>query len=301
MPHPQSPVKLRLRGGLGNQLFGMAVGWVVASAINKPLLLDGRFIPWEGSNPDRELELNQFDWNGSVSVNFRKTIKFGAKINFIKLMVLKLREVLIPKPMLLSANVGESISDLGALANRAIEGKTLQGYFQDIRWVEKAFECGMPKQLALSSATNEATKLHGQIGESIAIHIRLGDFLDFPDSFPIPGEKYYLRSLDFFRLIDGNQKVDYWIFTDDSLEAQSRFPQLFAGATRILSQDDFSGPESLFLMSEFTKIVTSNSSFSTWAGLFSSSRGGRVTCPELPAGQNIDLRPVNWTRVGELT
>lgn len=299
MPRQQLPVNLRLRGGLGNQLYGMAVGWVIASAIKKPLILDGRFIPWEGSNSSRELELNQFDWNGSVSLNFRKTIKFGVKFNYLKLLISKLREVLTPKPMLLRANVGESINDLNALTKLALEGKTLQGYFQDMRWVDKAFECGMPNRLSLLSASNEVTTLHSQIGENVAVHIRLGDFLDFPDSFSIPGEDYYLNALDYFRSEASSQNIRYWVFTDDSMEAQLRFPRILAGATKLVAQDDLSGPESLFLMSEFNWIVTSNSSFSTWAALFSSSRGGRVTCPGIALAQNEDYRPANWARIAE--
>ncbi len=295
----RSSVKVALRGGLGNQLYGLAMGWVVAIETNRNLLLDGRFIPWEGSNPNRELELNQFIWDGPVSIQFKKTIKFGVKLKALRLIAAKFKEVIIPKSFLYSANVGESISNLGSLEIRANQGKTLRGYFQDIRWSEMAFEKGMPKSLRIANHSPRVAQLHSQIGNKIAVHIRLGDFLNYPDVFPIASEKYYSKSIRSFESIEQTQNTDYWVFTDDVDESLVRFPVVMAGAERVITERDLSGPESLFLMSEFSKIVISHSSFSTWAALFSSARGGQVVCPEASNGDSDDLRPTRWIRVKE--
>lgn len=293
----KSKVKLKLRGGLGNQLYGLAAGWVIASTSNKPLILDGRLIPWEGSNSNRILELDQFTWDGPVEVEFRKTVKVGVKFNFLKNLFSKLKEIFIPKSVLIRANVGENLSDISALLNRANQGKTLKGYFQDINWVQRAFEYGLPSRLKLDNPSNQVRIWGEQIGENIAVHIRLGDFLDFPEIFPVPNESYYMQALEHLRAIDDVNEFRYWVFTDDENEAFKRYPVIIKNAEKLISEREMSGPESLFLMSEFRKIITCQSSFSTWAALFSSRRGGHVVCPQLKSGESEDHRPGAWIRI----
>jgi hypothetical protein len=65
-------VVVQLRGGLGNQLFGLFAGLKLAETHECRLVLDGRLIKF-GSNKSRKLEINGLDLTGiQTQIDIRK-------------------------------------------------------------------------------------------------------------------------------------------------------------------------------------------------------------------------------------
>jgi hypothetical protein len=298
VPDSTENVIVRLRGGLGNQLYGFTAGWVLAKTTGRNLIGDGRYIPWEGSNPFRRLELEKFEWapNTDFKVTFRKSFISGSKVIFFRKLFTLSIELFVSKKRLASQSVGEDIGSLLKLQNLVLNGKDVKGYFQSFDWGELAIKLGMPKNLNLKHASHNVIAMNSKLENYVAVHIRLTDFLEFPDSFFLPSENYYLEGIRSFRETNGIR--NYCIFTDDKHEAKRRYPRVFTGENLILDSSNFDPTETLFLMSKCKAIITADSTFSYWAAFFIGINGGRVICPIFAKLKNgTDHRPKYWSRL----
>ena len=141
--------------------------------------------------------------------------------------------------------------------------------FQDIKYlpsqeiIEKIFAFPTEKTLWLQSEISKITK-----ETNVAIHVRMGDYLNFPSIFDVLDNNYYLTSLRILKEQFGKFKVT--LFSDDPKKAL-----LFLGPEIQIDhiQDKASAPETLELLSNFTGIVCANSTFSWWAGYLGNING----------------------------
>jgi hypothetical protein len=117
--------------------------------------------------------------------------------------------------------------------------------------------------------------------ESVAIHIRLGDYLSNPEAHALHGVcpfEYYYSAIQFMR----NQLSDphFYIFSDDIHLAKEKFQ---------LSGPDFSDIEGhtgkmsyldLYIMSKCRHFIIANSTFSWWSAWLGSNHEKIVIAPE---------------------
>jgi hypothetical protein len=281
-------IKLNIKGGLGNQIFGLAAGWSVAAETGRNLIVDGRNIGWQGSNRERTLELNLFDWSTFPGKLFfiqtKKVKNFGRRGNQIST---HLRQKLQSKNLTLEKR--DSPRDFFKIVQSAVSGYTLDGNYIDFEWLELARKYGFPTRFRLlgrfDCIVNE--------DRDTAVHVRLGDFLHFPDIFPIASPQFYSRSLGIL------ESDKYDVFTDDLEMASKMFPDLLSGAEKIIGPEVFSGPETFVLLGAYPKIVTSSSTFSSIAAWGVDLNGGKVVCPEkMLISETFDSRPTGWVRIG---
>jgi hypothetical protein len=120
---------LNLVGGLGNQLHGMAAGYVIAGRTGLKPIFDGTDIPW-GSNASRKIEVNKFFWPNISGVNTPIQIKRPLVTPFRngphQRVTARIRDSLKQNSDLVSTDKYE---ELNQILNFAREGKTLSGYF----------------------------------------------------------------------------------------------------------------------------------------------------------------------------
>jgi hypothetical protein len=174
------------------------------------------------------------------------------------------------------------------LMKSAKAGRILDGGFIDFEWLNIAHEHNFPSRFVLK----RNVEYPDQDSLDTAVHIRLGVFLKYPKILPIPTPKYYQESLSLLR----TTKFD--IFTDDEDSARQRYPELFELANHVFGPRSFSGPETFVLLSSYSKIITSSSTFSSVAAWCISMNGGEVACPEKMIHSEVwDSRPVSWLRV----
>lgn len=281
-------IQVEVKGGLGNQIFGLAAGWAVAVETGSNLLINGSDIGWRGSNRTRSLELDLFDWSTFPNeLVFRGTKKFpnmGPLGNRLSTKVLQL-----VRDRMNNTERKDSPSDFRTIINSALSGAVLDGSYIDFNWLELSREYGFPLEFKLT----QHKSLEFRNRSDTAVHIRLGDFLHYPDIFPISTEAYYRKALSLL----GSSNYD--IFTDDVEQANRLFPELFQNAKNVMPPRDFSGPEAFIILGSYANIVTSASTFSSIAAWSISSRGGKVACPEkMLISEEMDSRPKSWIRVG---
>jgi hypothetical protein len=286
-------VSVELRGGLGNQLFGLAAGWLVSAKLEKNLILDGRFLKWHGSNPNRMLELDKFKFSDHPGITFKETLPGLAGFDIVRKLILKIIHTFSMFRDVPSTN--DLWENLIAIKKLAKNSGKIDGSFVDFRWAIEAQKYGFPKRVELKNPTTLVSNLLSEVAKTCAIHIRLTDFLDYPGIFPKLSSLYFESAI-----LEMNKRgfFKFTIFTDDLELARDLYPSVFQLDDILIIPSSLSTSETFFLMQSCACIISSSSSFSSWAAFFISNQGGTVICPDkLLLDGSPDPRPKEWTRL----
>ena len=243
----QNNVVVELQGGLGNQLFGWAAGYVLSRKLKCDLLLDCSQLTSRGYQLghfefSRELQYleNSSGWLKKLSAKIKYDVFEEQSHNF------DMRFEKIHTPHI------------------------LRGYFQSWKYHVPLESELYSKVTNLIEESVQLKSLQNQIefSECVAIHVRRGDYKDLQMVHGIVESNYYQRALEeMFRIYRG--KLPYVVFSDEPSEAQSVIP----GALAYIGPDDMQSPaENMVLMSKCKALIGANSTFSLWAGLVMSPK-----------------------------
>lgn len=291
-----SPIRVILRGGFGNQLHIFLASFVIAHELKKNLILDGRFLSWSGSNSTRSLELDKFEWEipEYIKVSYRKSFPSLGKHLVVRKVILKIAD-------LLSSNrsksfLTESLNDLPSICKYVEEYRQINGEFINYDWVFEAFNRGFSTRLNLRYRCISDLEI---TDKTCAVHIRMTDFLDHPNIFPKLSESYYLKSISEMKARNADR---FLLFTDDVNQLESAYPKILELDGVIVVPVTVNTTESFFLMQSCNFVITSNSTFSALAASFIWRNQGQVICPDIVTYHNkIDTRPKGWTRLDHQT
>lgn len=134
-------------------------------------------------------------------------------------------------------------------------------------------------------------------GNSCAIHIRRGDYLNLTDYHAVLPIDYYRRAIDLM-------KADsYTIFCEDEAYVQTFIANL--GLTNVHFQKSGNDLLDWFIMRQHKHHIIANSSYSWWSSYLAKEDGKRVIAPEKSAWfgpkykqNNVDdLYLQNWELV----
>jgi hypothetical protein len=270
-------LRVKLRGGLGNQLHIFIAAWVIGKRSGRGLLLDGRFISWTGSNPDRKIEIHKLQLPSVLNLPTRYlrsvTSLKGAK--FLRLGILKLIDILTSfrDQENIPLDAWENFEEVEEYARLNYK---LEGHFLDLRWLLKAFEIGFPDHLKIASKNKNTMIANILKSEQCAIHVRLTDFLDSKNNFAQLSEDYYLNAVELMRKEGLNQFI---VYSDDVSRLKQDFPRLMSLENIQVTPSSLDAAESFYLMHNSAAIITANSTFSTLAAMFVWRRGGQVIAP----------------------
>jgi hypothetical protein len=289
----KSAIEIQLMGGLGNQLHGLAAGWAMAGYLDSNLIVDATRIPFS-SNVSRRFEL------GAIELNMKNRELIFCNTtpqylhNIRERALRKLRVSHRKKLDQLSVDYWDSRGSIGSQLGSIKEKDRICGEFIDFEWAEKAKESGFPTALKIieqKPALIGALRRIDQI--SIAVHVRLGDYLTHNDIFESVPEKYYLDSL-----LESNYRnaSRITLFSDTPKLVESRYPELFRIITDVES-NVWTSVETMSLMSRYSTIITANSTFSSWAAWFGQDHSAKVFTP-IPHLRNnwVDKLPREWAR-----
>lgn len=249
-------VRVRLTGGLANQLFQWAAGATLAREYDATLLLDSKVVSRPGQRGEQVTEL--LDPSPTV-VSPRSTTRTAWRIGSVALpdkllaVVRRMSDVLERRR--------PWASDMPA-ARKALEAGgsvLLRGLFQDVREIEAE----------QSFLTDHVTAVRPSTTSYAAIHIRRGDYVSNPKYARIFGAcspSYYDTALD---LIDRSLPVV--VCTDDVAWAR----EYIAGrpdSSRFRLSDASDHFEDLAILRGADALVLSNSTFSWWAAFLGRSK-----------------------------
>jgi hypothetical protein len=177
------------------------------------------------------------------------------------------------------------------------EPPILDGYFQSWKYFE-GLESQMIDQLSQSAMMSAGAENLVKSLDSypwVGVHVRRGDYKKV-GNMALPGEHYYRRATELAGNMVGSAK--FIVFSDDPVEARQLIPWAdeYVGPERIQAAGDV-----LMCLAHATAIVGANSTLSWWAAFLAKERESPVFFPgtwftndQIPIE---DLLPPEWYRV----
>lgn len=147
----------------------------------------------------------------------------------------------------------------------------LHGFFHSFAYFDLCkrhiSDLSVDKIFPLSSHASEIARLI-QERNSIAIHIRRGDYLIHSDSFGVLGVNYYKNAIASLGL--NNPESDYYIFSDDYHAALEIAEKLGISGANFPDRDGLlKASEVIHLLALSSNLIIANSSLSYWAAVVS--------------------------------
>ncbi len=143
--------------------------------------------------------------------------------------------------------------------------------------------------------------------ETCAIHVRRGDYLNYPDKHPVVTEEYLIEAINKIRR---NTDIERFMFFSDDIDWCARFvqfglPQKLYDAYDWAFSEGRTEREDLELMSSCQHQIISNSTFSWWGAWLNQNPGKVVASPSKdnwfgPGNAHLDtsdLIPDSWIQI----
>lgn len=227
-------LQINLVGGLGNRLFQIASGYSIAKKYNF------KFVINETYNSHSN---NKYNW---ITDNFEKRN--------------------IKDYVLISEQEEFEYNTFNFPKNKNI---ILNGYFQNEEYftnykndIKKLFKEPIGLQLNFNYT------------DLIAIHVRLGDFLNYPDKHFINLLNYYIKAITLIKTINKNTR--FIVISQDTKETILKFYPLFSNFDFRIGSDEVSD---LYFMTRCLGVICSNSTFSWWGGYLNNNINKIIVIP----------------------
>ena len=294
-------VMFRPIGGLGNQLFQFGIAKNIAARLGVGVSVD--CTNWKKSHI-RKFELDSF--NSELEVITRPSLRTSLSQLIVRLPDPRDQEVRYSAP----AFFGVMREAPGLTFEEALlsppKPPYLHGYFQSWRYltgVESEINQAMRQIVDPSDWYRKTKAMLLDLGNFIAVQIRLGDYLSNPEYGHLR-LSYYLNALG--ELLNEVGSLPIVVFSDEIEKARNILPSIFGpekSRVSFLCPPENSRPiESLNLLAMGEHKIISNSSFGWWAAWLGENSLGKVVAP-VPwvAGSKIDsdsLYLPRWIRRG---
>ncbi len=248
---------LEMEGGLGNQMFQYAFGKACSVKLKEPLFLD---LSWYRNKHSKRKFLL-----GKMNVSFDRSSK-----NLFYVKILRL----VKNPSVLKDNGFFEEKNLGINGNIILDGFwESYKYFEDIVGEVK-------KEFVLKKPSDRFIELSKEIRpDSIAIHVRRGDFLALTDSRHQNGVPYYTKAVEYIVRNKNLTNPQITIFSDDPKWCKEKLGSLAGQPTEVFGEKLDSDAEELMLMSLYGNQIISNSTFSWWSAYLNPSPDKTVVMP----------------------
>lgn len=292
-------ITVRLKGGLGNQLFQYATAYSLARRLEQNLQLDISFFPRQTL---RGYKLDKF--NIEFSEVAGETSKRLSKIELIKsrylnklLRVSNIDMIHIKKDEVYFLETGSKM--MNHFFDLDYKNIYLDGYYQSELYFSD-YRNDILRQFTPNYEQDEkylSVLRQIQRKNSVAIHVRRGDFLN---SRRDPNPRIYLLDDDYYRraITYMNSKIEnptYFWFSDDIEWVRGNFGNrdnyyFVSLATPNADIDE------MLLMSKCNNIISANSTFSWWAAWLNTNINAIKIVPQKRYG-NPKMIPDKWIKM----
>jgi len=289
---------VRIRGGIGNQLFCYAAARRLSYVNNAELILDHRTGFAKDYKYNRKFMLDSFQVPARKIRRFELMWPFeGVWLSFLKFIT---RHKFFSNSFYIEQkdmNYNDNLLNLQLKGNIYLDGYwQSEDYFKDIESViRNDLKIIPPKDKINQSIVHNILKL-----PSVAIHVRWFDNPGNIESHNINVD-YYNRAIEIIENMV--EYAHYFIFSDDPDAAKSKLILPEKRFTYIShNKGDQNAYADLWLMSKCHYFITANSTFSWWAAWLSDFENKIVLTPNFTVqGKTewgfIGLIPKEWIKV----
>lgn len=267
-------ITIKFCGGLGNQMFQYAAGRSLSLLKNSSLNFDISYYNIKSNDTQRDFQLFYFP---NIQTNVSKI--YNIKNSFLN----KLRNHIV-KFVYRQQYVDEPYFSYWEGFKKLNPPICINGYWQS----EKYFfdfrdviinDFKFPNLLTESSIKLE--KLITQTHESVAVHVRRGDYISNPKAQKFHGnllQNYYSKALNKIMKACGPTKL--FIFSDDPDWVRLNFDSCGHSSIIIDFKNDTLPHNDMYLMTLCKHHIIANSSFSWWGAWLSQKKDGIVIAPK---------------------
>lgn len=301
-------ITVRLMDGLGNQLFQYALGRKLATSLGAPLQFDTSWYDDRSPPPaqHRALALRDFAVTGhfvagsDFSRFWTRPASRGGCVRWW------LEQALLPPRRRRFVQQDPA---------RFLRGRMFDPRVLDVRagsylcgwWISPKYFAGIEPELRRElvprerpSARTEAYLAKVAACESVAIHIRRGDYMNHP-AIGCLGASYYARAIEW--LSARIERPKFFVFSDDPAAARELLKGVIAEFEVVKAEPQASPSADLFVMAACKHFITANSTFSWWGAWLSRNREKKVIAPaHWFVGARVvveDVYPDDWVRMAD--
>ena len=292
-------ITVKLKGGLGNQLFQYAFGRAISLKLETPLRLDlSHYKSQEAKDTNRYYQLDKFHIQADIT-DFKENGKIKTIHDLFKKIKSKIKNTASPY-----SNYAFNPDDLNVKDESILEGFwQSEKYFKDIEMVlrhDLRIKDKLGTKAAVFKDRIKQVKDHG--GVSASLHIRRGDYVTNKYANVYHGLldlSYYQRAISTIQAKLCHKPLVLFIFSDDiawvkeNLKTETPYV--------CVSRPEIQDHEELLLMSLCDHNIIANSSFSWWGAWLNASKNKIVVAPKNwvkdPLANTSDVVPFDWIRV----
>jgi len=289
---------IRLRGGLGNQMFQYAIGKRIAKQLNTDMKLDLTSLLKTHKSEhvtDRDYQMGIFNIEESFLIQpklLRTLDKLG--LNFLSQLIKGI------KLFGFKTYKEKTFTVEDWLVTNPKDKTLYSGYWQSEAYFNTA-EDELRKDFKFKGALSlQARKIQEKIKSvnAVCVHMRRGDYVG-NTVFNNSGLDYFEKSADYI-----NESIDsphFFVFSDDPDWCKENVKFNYDYTIVDYDTENIKYKEDLQLMSSCTHFVMSASSFSWWAVWLSNKKNNIVIVPKIWFLEDYkdtrDLISKNWIRL----
>lgn len=289
-------ITVRIKGGLGNQLFQYAAAYALASRLQQEMSMDTTFYPKQTL---RGFKLNQLHVDYGDVTDIDDPMIRILKNKYINKAMRKMNRRVLPcgrDSVFLLETRSDIVPEFFDLRKSYIY---LDGYYQSEQYFQQHREELLKQFTPIyqpADAYKEVLK-HITATNSVAIHVRRGDFIsaqnDHNPNHYLLGESYYANAL---RYMDAQlDRPTYFWFSDDIEWVKKNFGERDNYCFVNLHTQNADIDE-MMLMKHCNHIIAANSTFSWWAAWLNEHENALRVVPEKRYG-NAHMIPESWIKV----
>lgn len=268
-----------LIGGVGNQMFQYAIGYVVAKNANLPLFAD---LSSYDTYTVRKYELEKFGFKINVA-NQNDIAKLNKKHFFRKTLYKDKKKTFYPEIL------------------KIRHAAYLKGYWQSEKYflhlrkeILELFEFRNFDFIQNKNILDEIKK-----SNSISINLRLGDYLNNKENrkiYFLCTKEYYKKAIEHMCKCSENPK--FFVFSDEITKAAEFLPDNYT----YTFVDSANWQEDMYFMKNCKHNIVANSSFSWWAAWLNQNENKRVVSPskwlnKYSGISDKDMIPDSWVKI----
>lgn len=273
-----------IREGFGNQLFMYACGYSLAKDRKTELVLDTTLLDC-GNFRKLELLKTKAEYSRRLSYGRKEDLlsrAFGNKIR--RRRAIGFRTVMCSEkdPWLYSPNCFKKNENI-----------YLYGFWQSVHYFEK-YEADLKRMIVPNYHMSE--RILEQIErvqkeESVAIHVRRGDYVQIGCELPL---RYYQKAI--VKAREDIPGAKFYVFSDDLEFARKKMNLDLKNTVFWEDEDSESSLNDFFLMSACRNQILANSTFSWWAAYLNKNKCKKIYAPVF-GNWKEEFYPENWIKL----
>lgn len=285
---------VKIKAGLGNQLFQYAFGRTLSIKRNESLFLDiSGFDNQSEKDTKRDFTLNKFNIKATI-VDQTLAKKYNSK------------------PRIFLRKLFDRIKKIGAYTYYPSLLKSRRTYYEGY-WINQKYFANYRNEIVADLKLKEsfgtaAEKISLEIISCIpnnqtpvSLNIRRGDFVTNPHAAfnGVLGINYYQKAFTFLEKERGQKNIHLFVFSDDIAWAKENLT--LPCPMHFVSNPDIKDYEELILISKCKHNIIANSTFSWWGAWLNQNPDKIVIAPyqwlKDKTAEDLDVLPPEWVKI----